>query len=96
MAPDTLNWLSFLQVIALPAFAGVLYALRELYKRQEEHQAESHESVAELRSQVQAWQLETFKTYATKQDVTELRTEVREGFATINSKLDRMLGGRAA
>ena len=103
MTPDTLNWTSFLQVVAIPAFGVVLYALRELWKRMDEQVAaankrvdEAHEAIAEVRAQVGAWQLETFKTFATKQDVAELRGEVRDGFAAIGSKLDRLLGGRVA
>lgn len=93
-----LTFTSFLQIIAVPAYGVLLSALVLMWKRMQamddaahKRVDEAHDAVAEVRAQVGAWQLETFKTFATKQEIADLRSEMRDGFREINTKLDRMI-----
>lgn len=52
---------------------------------------EAHEAVGDIRSQVNAWQLEIVRTYATKSEMDKLADRMASGFARIDEKLDRIL-----
>jgi hypothetical protein len=73
------------------AFKTLSSRLEEVMKQAEARAKRAEDEVENIRSQVAAWQLESLKGFATKQELEKLERRIDEGFARLEAKLDRVL-----
>ena len=95
-----MQWLDFAQLVAIPAFLGLVAAIIWVYgelkseiKRIQSQHSAAIEKILQQREadrlQHQEWLIDVIKHYVPKEDVVRLEERILEAISRLESKIDR-------
>lgn len=90
---ENMDWLNFVQLVALPAFAFLFHKLTKVESAVEDKIAKHTEKTAEdidtVRENVSNWQLVVVRDYATRAELERLENRIVGAIERLETKLDK-------